>query len=286
MLDQLKQIAIIGPGLLGASMGLALKARGYRGRIVGVSRRPATAARARELGCIDQAVGGVAEAAEVSNLAVIAAPLSAFEAIFQQLATVANDSLIVSDVGSTKRSVVDLANQYLPAPGRFVGAHPMAGSEQQGPDAACADLFEGKPCILTPKDNTDEQAIKTVEQLWRALGMRVLHLSADEHDAQTAVISHLPHAAAVMLVQAAQKQGGWALASTGFRDTTRLASSNPSMRADILAANRAAVLTSLEGLHGEIEVLMQRLQAGDDAAVLDWLDQAKQARDKWLNDKG
>lgn len=164
----------------------------------------------------------------------------------------------------------------------FVGSHPMAGSEQQGPEAATATLFDGKPCVVTPEADTDPGALAKVESLWRLLGMALLHMDATAHDEQAATISHVPHLASVMLVRVAMRRGGWDLASTGFRDTTRLASSNPPMRADILAANREAVARALRELRAECDAILETLDAGGRGTLLEMLEEAKGARDAWI----
>lgn len=143
-------------------------------------------------------------------------------------------------------------------------------------------MFHGKPCILTPEADTDPRALKLVESMWQALGMKLLHMSALEHDQQVAATSHLPHAAAALLVHAATQLGGWDVASTGFHDTTRLASSNPPMRADILMANRAQILETLRTFAGSIEHLAALLERSDRAAILKLLEEAQAAREQWL----
>ncbi len=282
-----KQITIVGTGLLGASLALALRQRGYAGKLVGVGRRRATLDQAARLGCWDLLTDRTAEAIQAVpagqlQLAVLAAPLGHFEEIFTKLASCDREGLILTDVGSTKASVCEQAARLLPRPQWFVGSHPMAGSEQQGPDAADADLFAGKPCILTPTAGTRADALATVESLWRTLEMRLLQLTPEDHDRQVAVISHLPHAVAVLLVQVAAKLGGLDLASTGFRDTTRLASSNPTIRFDILDENRQQVIEALGAMQDELMCLKAAMMQRDDATVRQLLASSKTLRDRWL----
>ncbi len=282
-LDQIDQLAIVGTGLLGASLGLGLKAAGYRGRIVGVGRRAASAEQARQRGGMDAASTDLEAVARDSQLVILATPLGTFDAILQRLGPVQHDAMVLTDVGSTKGRSSRAARRHLPRPGHFVGAHPMAGSEQRGPEAADATLFQGKPCVLTPERDTDADALALVEALWKALGMHLLCMTAEAHDQAVATISHLPHAMAVLLVQTAIKRGGWDVASTGFRDTTRLASSNPPMRSDILAANREAVLDALGAMRDEIDGFMELLRREDEPAVLALLEQSRVAREQWLD---
>ena len=281
-LARLPRITLVGTGLIGTSLGLGLRAVGYAGRIVGVARSADALERAAARGAVDEAATdlGAAVAASGPHLLVVATPLRAFEAVFRSLAA-APAELVITDVGSTKASVVALANRHLRSPARFVGAHPMAGSERSGPDGAHADLFKGRPCVLTPEAHTEPEAISLVSSLWQALGMRILERDAAAHDRAAASVSHLPHVAAAGLARVAGKHGGLELASSGFRDATRLASSNPSMWADILAHNREAVLEAIAGFERELAELRRGLEAGEDEAVAQWLAWAKSVRDDW-----
>jgi prephenate dehydrogenase len=280
MMD-VSQVTIIGTGLLGASVGLGLKGVGYRGEIVGLGRRPRTLEAARARGAVDRITTDPCEALEADSLAVVAVPLGAFGEMFDWIASTGRP-LIVTDVGSTKAGVLREARQRL-APGQsFVGSHPMAGSERQGPEAADADLCRGKPCVLTVEPDTPERAVAVVRSLWQTLGMRLLTMSADEHDLQVAAISHLPHLASVMLVRVAEQFGGWEIASTGFRDTTRLASSNPPMRLDILEANRAHVVATLNALAAVLDEVRIKVELGQRDALLAMLQATKDRRDAWI----
>ena len=285
MLD-VDQITIFGTGLLGASVGLGLKAAGFGGAVVGVGRRRETLDHARALGAIDRGVLDFGEVAADTGLALIAVPLSGFDAVFATLARHDHPRLYVTDLGSTKASVVAAAG-VLPDPRRFCGAHPMAGSEAQGPGAAMGDLFRGKPCVLTPGPDTDPRAVALSESLWTTLGMTLLRRSPEDHDRAVAAISHLPHVLAVLLMNAADDCGGLELGSTGLRDTSRLASSNPPMRRDILLNNRAAVVETLGVFARHLDIFRAMLAAGPDAiadaAVLDTLEAAAAIRAAWLN---
>ncbi|NBC11180.1 MAG: prephenate dehydrogenase/arogenate dehydrogenase family protein [Planctomycetes bacterium] len=279
------RVAIIGTGLLGASVGLALRRLGLAQRVIGVGRTTDTLVEAQALGAIDEGTDDYAAALADTSLCVIAVPLSCFGQVFRAIAPHDHVGLIITDVGSTKASVHAAAAAALPDPSRFVGSHPMAGSEKRGPSAASADLLPGKPCIVTTEPGTNPDAAALVEGLWAALGMRIIRMSAADHDRQTAAISHLPHAAAVLLVQVAAQLGGWDIASTGFRDTTRLASSNPPMRADILTANRAAMLEAIDAFAGQLDRLRTALDREDHAMLLDLLNDSQQHRDQWLATK-
>ena len=186
------QLTVFGTGLLGTSLGLALKQAGFAGRRVGIGRRQATVEQARQRGAFDAVTTDPGEGVAGADLLVVAVPLGQFEAVLGQVACHASAGLIVTDVGSVKGEVVAAASRQLPRPERFVGAHPMAGSEQAGPEAAEAGLFEGKPCVLTPEAGTEAAALETVRRLWQMVGMRLIEMPAEEHDRKVATISHLP----------------------------------------------------------------------------------------------
>ena len=277
-------ITIVGTGLLGASLGLALKARGYLGTITGVARGVDTLARARAVGAIDRGETELARAvADGPGLVVVAVPLGHFESVLAMLAPLQRPGLIITDVGSTKVGVCAMADRLLTNPGAFVPAHPMAGSERSGPDHADADLFVDKPCVLTPTEDTDAGALERIEEMWRSLGMDVVRMSPADHDDAVATVSHLPHALAALLMNVVEERGGLEIASTGLRSTSRLASGHPGMRADILTSNRAALLGSLDALQCHLETLKAALRDGRDDVVLDTLTNAKAVRDRWLD---
>ena len=278
-------LVIIGSGLLGTSVAKGLKSRGFAGRITALCRSKASAGQADATGAYDTVTVDPKAALQDATLVVIAVPLSGFREVFTQIAEHGPEDLVVTDVGSTKASVIADAKACFSDLSRVIGAHPMAGSEKSGPQAGNADLFVGKPCILTLSETDDPDAVVLVRSLWESLGMSILTMSPEEHDEQVAVVSHLPHLAAVMLVQVADELGGLDLASTGYRDTTRLASSNPSMRTDILMANRESVDQALEVLARRIDAIRAALQSGDQDAILEALTLARESRERWLDQR-
>ena len=275
-------LVIIGSGMLGTSVAMGLKKRGFTGRITALCRSEASARQALDTGAYDNAVADPQEALGEATLVIIAVPLSGFRLVFAQIAEHGKEGLVVTDVGSTKASVIADAKAYLSDLSRVIGAHPMAGSEKSGPQAGNPDLFVGKPCILTLSETDDADAVALVRSMWVSLGMSILEMSPEEHDAKAAVVSHLPHLAAVMLVQAAEQLGGLDLASTGYRDTTRLASSNPPMRTDILMANRESVDQALMSFQAQIAEVRSALENGDEKAILEALTNAHDSRERWL----
>jgi len=278
-----QQITIVGTGLLGGSIGLGLKAANVPARIIGVGRRTESVERARELGCVDQATTDLAKATADSQLVILATPLSAFPDRLEELARCTQPESIITDVGSAKQQVCDFASQCLPNPGRFVGSHPMAGSEHHGPQHARADLFTHRPCVITPTPETDPQAIDMVETLWTILGMHVMSMSPLEHDRKVAHVSHLPHAAAVLLVGLAARTNSLDIASSGFIDTTRVASGDPRVWLDIFQTNRQAVIEGIEQMIDEMKSLHNILQHGRRDELLEMLETTKAVRDRLVD---
>src|SRR5215210_7727403 len=191
-----KRLSIIGVGLLGGSIGLATKSAAMGCHLVGYGHRRETLDKALASGTIDEAAGTIAEAVQGADLVILCTPVGLFRRNLADIAGSLAKGAIVTDVGSTKRSVVKAAAELLPKHASFVGSHPMAGSEKRGVEFARADLFQGARCILTPNESTDADAINSVEQFWQALGMRTTRLSPADHDRLVCDISHLPHALA------------------------------------------------------------------------------------------
>ncbi|MFA7235445.1 MAG: prephenate dehydrogenase [Phycisphaeraceae bacterium] len=287
MLDpSIQQLLIVGPGLLGGSIGLALREQGFAGKIVGFSRRPATIQTALDRHCIDEATADLPAAAAASDLIVLATPVQTLCKLIQQFAGVDLPG-VITDVGSTKRSIVACAERHLKNPANFVGSHPMAGSEQHGPQSADPRLFAGKPVVLTPCDNTNTHAITVVESLWATLGMRVFRMSADEHDHTVARVSHLPHAISVALMLLTGRAPGSSsrgldIASTGLRDVTRLAGGDADVWAEIFLDNAAAMKDTFAEYESLLNQLHQLIDRGDRAALVRLLNEAGEIRRNWL----
>ncbi|MHB1158329.1 MAG: prephenate dehydrogenase [Phycisphaerales bacterium] len=280
----IQQLLIVGPGLLGGSIGLALREQGFAGKIVGFSRRPATIQTALQRRCIDEATADLPAAAAASDLIVLATPVQTLCTIIEQLGGIDLGDAIITDVGSTKRSIVACAERYLKNPANFVGSHPMAGSDQHGPQSADARLFTGKPVVLTPCDNTNTHAVAVTESLWATLGMRVFRMSADEHDHTVARVSHLPHAISVMLMLLAGRTPGRGLeiASTGLKDVTRLAGGDAELWAEIFLDNAAAMKDTFAEYESLLRELRQLIDRGDRAALVKLLNEAGEIRNNWL----
>ncbi len=243
-MTRLRQVTIIGLGLIGGSLGLALRRRHVARRVVGVARRSATAAQARRFGAVDRATVDLAAAVADADLVVITTPPSTVVPLAEAVARATTHELIVTDAASTKAAIVQGWQRVLPSRIRAVGGHPLAGSEQSGLGAAEAALFDGALCVLTPTRQTSPEAVRRVQGFWRAVGMRTVTMSPARHDAVMAMISHAPHLVAASLV-AATTPAELAVAATGFADTTRVALGDPALWEDICWTNRSAVLDAL-----------------------------------------
>lgn len=280
------QVTVVGTGLLGASLALGLRQAGYDRPILGVGRRRSTLRRTARLDCFDHCLllEDLEQAVADRSLLVLCAPLGRFNDLLDRLAVVHRPGVIVTDVGSVKGEVCRQAARRLDHPDWFVGSHPMAGSERHGPEAASAELFTGKPCIVTPGRRCAPAARRTVRALWRTLRMRLMEMSPAEHDRRAAMISHLPHAVAATLVRLGQRAGGLPLASTGFRDTTRVAGGDPDVWMDILRDNRDSIVRALDRMLRELGSLRCELADGGrgDAKVRARLGDARAVREAWL----
>ncbi|AMP01599.1 prephenate dehydrogenase family protein [Collimonas arenae] len=283
-----KKIAIFGVGLIGGSFALALKKAGAVERIVGVGRHSATLERARELGIIDAAATSVADAVSGADLVLIAAPVAQTAAVLASIAPHLQAGTIVTDAGSTKSDVVLAARAALGSKiAQFVPGHPIAGREQNGPDAALADLYVGKKVVLAPLPENTERDVAKVAAAWQQCGALIHRLSAQQHDAIFAAVSHLPHVLAYALVDdIANKPHAADLfqyAASGFRDFTRIAGSSPEMWRDISLANQGALLNELDAYLVQLTRLRGLLAAGDGPAIEAIYSNAQQARHSWIS---
>ena len=231
------------------------------------------------MGAIDEMYDDPAAAVRNADLVILCTPVGAFPEVLRAIGPALTSGALVTDVGSTKASVVEVARKLLPSHAKFVGSHPMAGSEKRGVEFARADLMGGALCITTPNESTDAGALESVESFWKLLGMRTTRLSPVEHDRRLADVSHLPHAVAAALV-AIQSDGALDLAGKGFADTTRIAAGDGGLWRDILLDNRDHVIAGIERLSGELARLAARLRADDAQGVKEWLDAAAARRDE------
>jgi prephenate dehydrogenase len=256
--------------------------------VVGAGRSAANLALARERGVIDSSESDAAAAARGADLVLVAAPVAQFENIFLAIGPQLKPECVVMDAGSTKRDVVAAARKALAGKAaQFVPAHPIAGAEKSGAAAASADLFRGRRVVLTPLEENREKDVQGVADVWAAIGARVSRMTPEEHDGVFAAVSHLPHLLAYALVSdistradAAQLFG---YAAGGFRDFTRIASSDPEMWRDICAANSDQLLKEVARYSGELDRIRKLLEAKDVQALEKLFTDARAARERWLN---
>lgn len=283
-----QRVTIAGVGLLGGSLGLALKRRGLARHVEGLVRRAASVGECEGLGVVDHATRDPQEAGEGADLVVLCTPLARMKGTLERLLPVCRSGVVVTDVGSAKLQVVrELEPLASAANAHFVGSHPMAGAEKSGPAAASPDLFEKAVCVVTPTPRTSTLAIRRVRELWEAVGGRVLRLKPEVHDDFVSRSSHLPHVVASELahyvLSPAHPVEQHRLCATGFRDTTRVASSSPEMWRDVVLANREHLARVLGVFVEGLEEFRHSLETGDARAILEFFEQAKARRDAWVH---
>ncbi len=268
---------------MGGSIGLRLKAFPNPPAVVGFGRTEATLARAKERGAIDSYSLDPAAAVRDCDLVILCAPVKSIPDQMSAIAPGLAEGAIVTDVGSTKVDLTAEAEKRLPAGARFVGSHPMAGSERDGIEHAEPALYEQAVVVVTPSESADEAALLAVKDFWRSLGAVPVVLPASTHDRIVASISHLPHVVAALLVnvvamRAERTPRTWDLAAGGFRDTTRIASSSPSIWRDICLTNRAAILEAVDETALELAAFRKALEAADAGALTAFFEKAREGR--------
>lgn len=289
-MQKIGKLVVCGVGLIGGSTALALKAAGAVERVCGVGRSRASLETAVRLGVIDEIADDWAGALAGADIVLLAAPVGQTEAILAAMAPHLAAQTIVTDAGSTKADVVAAMRARLGAQlARVVPAHPIAGAERSGVEAAQAALYRGRRVVLTPLPENDADAVRRVRDMWQACGALVSEMTPEEHDGVFAAVSHLPHLLAFALVHefAARPDAErlFAFAAGGFRDFTRIASSHPEMWRDICIANRAALLAELDAYTEELARLRGALSRGDAGALEATFDIARSTRNDWLAGK-
>lgn len=281
----INKLTIIGLGLMGGSLAKALKAQGAVGQVVATGRRAESLERGLQLGVIDSYTLDMAEAVAGADVVVIATPTLIAEKVMAELAPLMTANMVVTDVASVKGNIQKAAERIFgEVPANFVLGHPIAGSEQSGVDASAVDLFVDHRVILTPLVNTSDSALSLIQSMWETCGAEVVRMDVAEHDAVLAATSHLPHVLAYTLVDALAQNGAAAdifrFAAGGFRDFTRIASSDPTMWHDIALANRDAILQGIDTFSAHLNTVRQAIASGDGDAIFATFDRAKQARDE------
>jgi len=284
------RLTIIGPGLIGGSIARAARVfGGIAGEITVSSRSQKTLDRVRELGFADIIEPSPAKAAEGADCVILCTPVGTYAALAEAIAPSLKPGAVISDVGSTKQSVIRDIGPFVPAGIHFVPAHPMAGTEFSGPDSGFAELFQGRWSLLTPPPGTDEAAIQKIEALWQKTGAQTARMDAAHHDRVLAIVSHLPHLIAFTICGTADdladetRQEVLQFAATGFRDFTRIAASDPEMWRDIFQANKDAVLEMLARFSEDAQAMARAIRWGDTAYIEDKIIRSRKIRQSLID---
>jgi len=278
------RVALIGLGLIGASLALAMRRGGVARRIVGHDRDAAVRARAASLGFLDEVSHAAAEAARGADLLILCVPVGAMEAVASEIGPALSPGATVTDVGSVKAAVIEAVAPHLPEGAAFVPAHPLAGTEHSGPDAGFAELFDGRWCIVTPAPGAPGRAVARVRELWERCGANVDEMTPDHHDLVLAVTSHTPHLIAYTMVGVADDMKRVTesevikYSAAGFRDFTRIAASDPTMWRDVFLSNRHATLEILGRFTEELFALQRAIRTGDGDALFDYFTRTRAIR--------
>jgi prephenate dehydrogenase len=281
-----EQLGLIGCGLMGGSFALALKRAGLVKRVVGYSKSPSTTERARQMGVIDVEAPSALLAVSGADIVLLAVPVAATEATLKAIRHLVNNDMLIMDVGSTKRDVVDAARRVLRDHiGSFVPCHPITGKEVSGVEHADPDLYTGKTVILTPIERTQVSQLKRATDVWQALQCNVVQMSPDAHDAAFAAVSHLPHLIAFALMNGITGQSNGkdmlSLAGPGFRDFSRIAASDPKMWRDVLLANKQELLEQSSHFQRALQAMELMISNNNGEALEESIASASRARAGW-----
>ncbi len=284
----IRQLTIIGVGLIGGSLARALKQTGFCAEVVGCSRDATHLQKAVDLGVIDRFSTEIAEAVKGAEIVLLAVPLGAMEACFAAMAGNLPSDVVITDAGSSKASVVSAAKSaFGDLPTGLVPGHPIAGTEQSGVEASFAELYQGRRVILTPLPTSSVEAVAKVRAMWQQAGAIVDEMGVEHHDEVLAATSHLPHMLAYGLVDTLvsmdESEEIFRFAAGGFRDFTRIASSDPVVWRDICVANRKALLEVLERYLSDLEKITDLVRKGDGESLGDVFQRAKAARDRFVD---
>lgn len=286
----ISKLCIIGVGLIGGSLARALKKAGAVGEVVGVGRDVAHLEKAKSLGVIDSFETNVSLAVKGCDMVVVAVPLGAMQSVFEKIAPVITNDMIITDVGSAKGSVVKAAQAaFKVIPPSLVPGHPIAGTEKSGVEASFSELYENRRIIITPLETSSSDAVSKVRAMWQACGADVVETSIEHHDDVLAATSHLPHMLAFSLVDTLAKMDDkneiFDFAAGGFRDFTRIASSDPDMWHDICLANGDALVGMIKKFSDDLQQLSNAIENNDSTYLKEIFSRAKKARDEFCEDK-
>jgi prephenate dehydrogenase len=277
-MKQWDTVAIVGVGLIGGSIGLALRKRNLAKNIVGIGRRQATLRIARQIGAVDHTTIDLNKGVAEAELVIVCSPVGQIVEHVRQAAHHCPERAILTDVGSVKQAIVEPLDSGLARGCRFLGGHPVAGSEKTGPANASPDLFEGRVAILTPTKNTRAEDFDMLEEFWESLGSVVVKMTPDEHDQALAITSHLPHIAAAVLATTVPEKL-FRCCGSGMLDTTRVAAGDPELWRQVLSMNRDNVLTALEQYGANLAALHGAIRDNNQDEITRFLTLAKKNRD-------
>lgn len=279
-LEKWGTVAIVGVGLIGGSVGLALRTRGLAAEVVGIGRNRRSLEHAQQCGAVDRVTTELAEGIARADVVVVCTPVSGIADDVRRVADLTPSDVLVTDAGSTKRRIVESLEGHPRAASVYVGAHPLAGSERTGPEHARADLFEGRVCLLTPSPRTPDAPKQKARAFWKSLGCRVIEMSPLEHDEVLAYTSHLPHAVAAALASAIPAD--WLpLAAGAYRDGTRVAGADAALWTAIFRENRGPLLKALGTFLDRAAAFKYALMTDDEKAISSWWEEAKHRRDRF-----
>jgi prephenate dehydrogenase len=285
-MDKPQNIAILGLGLMGASLALALKKRGFTGHLLGYARRETTRNQAMQDGLFEEVFADPAACVADADIVVVCVPIWTIARLAEEIVSTLKPNAVVTDVGSTKSELLKTLNPLFAGSNAFfVGSHPIAGSEKTGIEAGDPDLYEGRLTVVCPADDTPAAAKQAVTGLWKAAGAEVVEMSPTAHDAMLASTSHLPHMVAAALARSVadgDPAGKADFCGTGFKDTTRVASGSADMWVDIIDTNRTALEAELDRFHEELQGLIHILRSGNGDDIRQWLEEAAATRNQML----
>jgi len=279
MSKQITKIAIVGVGLIGGSIGLALKKKKIAQEVVGLCRRKSSLIKALKYKTVDRATLNIEDAVKGAEIVFIATPVNKIANIVGQIAKKADKKTVITDVGSVKSLLINKINKTLSRNIFFIGGHPMAGSEKSGTEKAQADLFVNSVCILVKDKNTNEAALSMIKKIWQEIGSDVKVLSSKEHDAFISQISHFPHLLAYTLTNMARPEA-LQYAATGFRDTTRIASSDPKLWASIMLLNKKNIRDNVNTFIKKLRHIQKLIAKNKEKEIIRIFTESKNKRDK------
>ena len=275
--DWPRRVSILGVGLLGGSVGLAVKKRMPNTEVVGYSRTESKRALAVQCGAVDRTCDSIAATCDGADVVVVASTVDHIAALAIEAAAATPEGCLITDVGSTKATIVDAVLANPKAAAKFLAAHPIAGSEKTGVKNASATLFKGKVIVLTPSEKSGDELAAKAQRFWDLVGGQIVTLSPHDHDAHLAAVSHVPHLMSAAVSRLLPEQAK-SLVGSGWRDITRVAAGDPTMWTAICRENREAIIEELKRLSDDLRKLQQLLESSDDGALQQWLAEAKRSK--------